>query len=56
MAKVAALLGLVIFGIFLGRNACALAANFGANFWRNAGLGVQHAVGGGAEPASWFGR
>jgi basic amino acid/polyamine antiporter, APA family len=34
-AKVAALLGLVIFGLAEGRNAVALAANFGANFWRN---------------------
>ena len=46
-AKVSALLGLVLFGIFLGRNAQAIAANFGANFWRNAGLGTLHDVGGG---------
>jgi basic amino acid/polyamine antiporter, APA family len=46
-AKVSGLLGLVIFGILLGRNAQALAANFGANFWRNAGLGTLHDVGGG---------
>ncbi|MGD0470574.1 MAG: amino acid permease [Terriglobales bacterium] len=46
-AKVSALLGLVIFGIFLGRNARAVAANFGANFWHNAGLGTLHDVGGG---------
>jgi APA family basic amino acid/polyamine antiporter len=46
-AKVSALLGLVIFGILLGRNAQALAANFGANFWKNAGLGTLHDVGGG---------
>ena len=45
-AKVSALLGLVLFGIFLGRNAQAIAANFGANFWRNAGLGTLHDVGG----------
>jgi len=32
-AKVSALLGLVIFGLAEGRNAAALAANFGANFW-----------------------
>jgi APA family basic amino acid/polyamine antiporter len=44
VAKVSALLGLALFGIALGRNAQALAANFGANFWRNAGLGAQHAV------------
>ncbi len=43
-AKVAALLGLVIFGIAIGRNAVALSANFHGNFWRNAGLGVGHAV------------
>jgi basic amino acid/polyamine antiporter, APA family len=43
-AKVSALFGLVVFGLALGRNAEALAANFGANFWHNAGLGVQHAV------------
>ena len=46
-AKVAALLGLVFFGIFLGRNAQAIAANFGTNFWRNASLGALHDVGGG---------
>ena len=46
-AKVSALLGLVLFGIFLGRNATAIAANFGANFWTNAGLGTMHDVGGG---------
>jgi APA family basic amino acid/polyamine antiporter len=45
-AKVSALLGLVIFGVFLGRNAQAIAANFGANFWRNSGLGTLHDVGG----------
>jgi APA family basic amino acid/polyamine antiporter len=46
-AKVSALLGLVLFGIFLGRNAQAVAANFGANFWNNASLGTLHDVGGG---------
>ncbi len=43
-AKVAALLGLALFGIALGRNAQALATNFSGYFWRNAGLGAQHAV------------
>ena len=47
-AKVSALLGLALFGIFLGRNAQAVAANFGANFWKNAGLGTLHDVGAGA--------
>ncbi|PYV56524.1 MAG: amino acid transporter [Acidobacteria bacterium] len=43
-AKVSALLGLVVVGLFIGRNAEALIANFGANFWRNAGLGTLHPV------------
>ncbi|MGA3316930.1 MAG: amino acid permease [Candidatus Korobacteraceae bacterium] len=43
-AKTAALLGLVLFGVFVGRNASAIAANFGANFWRNAGWGALHPV------------
>jgi basic amino acid/polyamine antiporter, APA family len=34
-AKVAALLGLIFVGFIQGRNAIAVAANFGANFWRN---------------------
>jgi APA family basic amino acid/polyamine antiporter len=41
-AKVAGLLGLVIVGIFVGRNAAALAANFGANFWH--GVGALHPI------------
>jgi APA family basic amino acid/polyamine antiporter len=44
LAKIAALLGLVFLGVFVGRNAQALAANFHGNFWHNAGLGAQHAV------------
>ncbi len=47
VAKVAALLALAAFGLALGRNAHALAANFGANFWHNAALGAQHDIGGG---------
>ena len=43
-AKVSALLGLALFGIALGRNTQAMAANFSGHFWRNAGLGAQHAV------------
>src|SRR5881392_236063 len=43
-AKVSALLGLVLLGLAIGRNAVALAANFGANFWQNAGLGALHPV------------
>ncbi|HKD03913.1 MAG TPA: amino acid permease [Terriglobales bacterium] len=44
IAKASALLGLVLLGLAIGRNAQAIAANFGGNFWRNAGLGAQHAV------------
>jgi APA family basic amino acid/polyamine antiporter len=51
-AKVSALLGLVLFGLFLGRNAQALAANFGANFWTNSSLGTLHDVGGGVLVAT----
>jgi basic amino acid/polyamine antiporter, APA family len=43
-AKTAALLGLALLGLILGRNATALAANFGANFWHNADLHSQHPV------------
>ena len=43
-AKASALFGLVILGLIVGRNAQAVAANFHGNFWRNAGLGAQHAV------------
>jgi len=44
VAKVSALAGLVLFGLFIGRNAQALAANFNGHFWQNAGLSAQHAV------------
>jgi basic amino acid/polyamine antiporter, APA family len=43
-AKMAALIGLVGLGIFLGRNATALGANFGVNFWHNAGWHSLHPV------------
>jgi APA family basic amino acid/polyamine antiporter len=43
-AKTAALLGLVLLGIFIGRNPQAVAANFGANFWHNAGWSGLHPV------------
>jgi APA family basic amino acid/polyamine antiporter len=41
-AKVAGLLGLVLVGLFIGRNAAALAANFGANFWQ--GMKALHPI------------
>jgi len=43
-AKTGALLGLVGLGLLIGRNAQAIAANFGANFWNNAGFGALHPV------------
>ena len=43
-AKAAALLGLVVFGFLLGRNADAIRANFGANFWKGASFSTLHAV------------
>jgi len=43
-AKVSALLGLAFFGLLLGRNAQAIAANFSGHFWHNASLSAQHAV------------
>jgi APA family basic amino acid/polyamine antiporter len=39
-AKVAALLGLVVFGFAVGRNPQALASNF-TNFWRNSGWNFE---------------
>jgi basic amino acid/polyamine antiporter, APA family len=43
-AKVSALLALAFFGLLIGRNPQALAANFSGHFWQNAGLMAQHAV------------
>ena len=43
-AKVGALVGLVVVGLFIGRNRVAVEANFGLNFWHNAGWRTLHAV------------
>jgi APA family basic amino acid/polyamine antiporter len=43
-AKVASLIGLVALGVLVGRSPAAIHANFGANFWRGAGLHTLHAV------------
>ena len=43
-AKVLSLVGLVLLGAWAGSTSEALAANFGANFWRNAGLGSLHKI------------
>ena len=42
-AKTAALLGLVLLGVIVGRNPEAVAANF-TNFWRNASLNAAHSI------------
>jgi APA family basic amino acid/polyamine antiporter len=42
-AKAAALLGLVVLGIFVGRHPQAIVENF-SNFWRNAGWSATHPV------------
>jgi APA family basic amino acid/polyamine antiporter len=38
--KTAALAGLILLGVTIGRNADAIAANFGAGFWPEGGLGM----------------
>jgi len=43
IAKVSALLGLILVAVFVGRNSGAVSANFG-DFWRNASLSSQHVV------------
>jgi len=56
IAKVSALAGLVLLGLFAGRNAQALAANFSGHFWQNAGLGAKHAIQVGmGGPTVWVG-
>jgi APA family basic amino acid/polyamine antiporter len=54
VAKISALAGLVTLGVFLGRNATALAANFNGHFWRNAGLSALHPVAVGATDSVVF--
>src|SRR5437588_10558466 len=55
-AKVTALAGLVLLGLFAGRNAQALAANFSGHFWQNAGLCAKHAIQVGmGGPTVWVG-
>ncbi len=44
-AKTAALLGVVLLGIFLGANHSAIAANFAdGNFWKNSSLAALHLI------------
>lgn len=40
IVKIAALAGLIVLGVTIGRNAEAIAANFGANFWPAGGFGL----------------
>jgi len=53
-AKTLGLLGLILLGIFIGRNHAAIAANFGANFWHNAGWGTLHEIPVGVAGATAF--
>ena len=56
VAKTGALFGLVLLAIFFGRNAEALAANFGPHFWRDAGFHSLHAIQVGmGGPTVWIG-
>lgn len=56
ISKVLALAGLVLLGLFIGRNAHALAANFSGHFWDNAGLTAKHAIQVGmGGPMVWVG-
>jgi len=44
--KTAALAGLIVLGVTIGRNAAAIADNFGAGFWPAGGLTLQQATDG----------
>jgi len=50
ISKVSALLGLVLVGIFVGRQPQAIAENFG-HFWHNAGWSTLHQI----QPGVWVG-
>ncbi len=50
ISKVSALLGLVLVGIFVGRQPQAIAENFG-HFWHNAGWSMLHEI----QPGVWVG-
>jgi APA family basic amino acid/polyamine antiporter len=43
-AKALSLAALILLAFTVGRNATAIASNFGANFWKNAGWGSLHPV------------
>jgi APA family basic amino acid/polyamine antiporter len=43
-AKVVLLVCVILLGVFVGRNAQAISANFGAAFWRNSGWQALHPV------------
>jgi basic amino acid/polyamine antiporter, APA family len=54
VTKTAALAALILLGLTLGRNAAALAANFGANFWATGGVAVGATAIGAAMVGSLF--
>src|SRR6266699_4132697 len=54
ITKTAALAALILLGLTIGRNATALAANFGANFWATGGVTVAVTAIGAAMVGSLF--
>ena len=54
LTKTAALAALIVLGLAVGRNAAALAANFGANFWATGGVAVGATAIGAAMVGSLF--
>src|SRR6266542_2326933 len=54
VTKTAALAVLIVLGLTIGRNAAALAANFGANFWATGGVAVGATAIGAAMVGSLF--
>src|SRR5213076_2572302 len=54
LTKTAALAVLIVLGLTIGRNAAALAANFGANFWATGGVAVGATAIGAAMVGSLF--
>src|SRR6266516_4027386 len=54
LTKTAALAVLIVLGLTIGRNAAAVAANFGANFWATGGVAVGATAIGAAMVGSLF--
>src|SRR5205814_6164347 len=54
LTKTAAVAVLIVLGLTIGRNAAAVAANFGANFWATGGVAVGATAIGAAMVGSLF--